>query len=502
MNLKKLLDLAEIGYDLCDEDTEIEKIVPDSTRIERGDLFIAIEGVKIDGHQFVSRAIERGASAVIVSKNALLDGRVRCGERAIPLVAVDDCREAMARLYAAYYGNPQNAMKFVGVTGTNGKTSVCRILYEILTRAGKKCGLIGTAGCYIGERKLDIRPENPLANMTTPDPEELYRILDVMRCEGVEIVIMEVTSHALALSKVAPITFELGIFTNLSEDHLDFHSDMEDYFNQKYKLFLHSRQAIINFDDKYGKKIKSTINIPTYSCSAEDGAVDFLATDVRCKDECGIEYKLSSPHIRLRLRSRLMGRFNVMNTLEASVASLKLGVSPSDVKEALASFCGIDGRLERLKLDGRVEFSVYVDYAHTPDALENLLRTVRSFARRGQRIVLLFGCGGDRDKYKRAIMGRVATSMADFVIVTSDNSRSERPIDIISDIVAGIDYDGHYTVIEDRRDAIEYAIKNAHRGDIILLAGKGHEVYEIDSSGRKPFSEKEIVREFVSKYYF
>jgi UDP-N-acetylmuramoyl-L-alanyl-D-glutamate--2,6-diaminopimelate ligase len=198
-----------------------------------------------------------------------------------------------------------------------------------------------------------------------------------------------------------------------------------------------------------------------------------------------------------------MGRFNVMNTLEAAVAALKLGISPSDVKESLALFGGIDGRLEKVRIaaDKKVDFSVYIDYAHTPDALENLLRTVRSFCRRGQRIVLLFGCGGDRDRYKRSIMGKIASSMADFVIVTSDNSRGEKPLDIISDIVSGIDSDGHYTVIEDRRDAIEYAIKKARRGDIILLAGKGHEKYEIDENGKKPFCEKEIVRALVERYY-
>ena len=501
MLLSQLLCHAGIDHALPDKTITVENIVPDSTRASKNSLFIAIEGRSTDGNAYISEAVSAGACAVIVSKKAIADGRADPRACPVPIIAVDDCREAMARLYAAFYGDPQRKMKFVGVTGTNGKTSVCRILYEILTRSGKKCGFIGTTGCFCHTGEIDIRSSSPLANMTTPDPEELYKILDVMQKQGVEYVVMEVTSHSLALSKVAPIYFDIGIFTNLSEDHLDFHSDMEDYFLEKQKLFASTRQAIINCDDRYGRRLAASLRIRTHTCSCEDGAVDYLATDVKYRDKLGIEYKLISPYVRLRLRSQLLGKFNVMNTLEAAIAAMLLGISPINVKEALAVFRGVEGRLERVKITPKADFSVYIDYAHTPDALENLLRTVRSISSSGQRVVLLFGCGGDRDRGKRAVMGRIASAMADYLIITSDNSRSEPPEKIIKEIISGIDGESQFTVIEDRRSAIEYTIKNARRRDIIILAGKGHEQHEIDREGKKPFSEKELVAEFAEKYY-
>jgi UDP-N-acetylmuramyl-tripeptide synthetase len=321
--------------------------------------------------------------------------------------------------------------------------------------------------------------------------------------DGCETVVMEVTSHALYQGRVEPIGFFASVFTNLSEDHLDFHKTMENYFTVKAELFKKSALAVINYDDKYGRLLADTIDIPTLLCSAECREVAHLAEDIRIYGRQGIEYKLSSPNMRLRIRSPLQGSFNVMNTMQAALVARALGVSVSDIKATLDRFSGISGRLECLKVGERLDFSVYVDYAHTPDALENLIRAARGFAREGQRIVLLFGCGGDRDKGKRPHMGRIATVMADFVVITSDNSRSEDTHDIISDIIAGINNsDGApYTVIEDRRSAIEYVIKNARRGDIILLAGKGHEEYEIDRNGIRPFSERKIVEEFVKKYY-
>lgn len=276
MLLSQLLSHAGIEVALREKNTVIENIVPDSTRVRKNDLYIAIEGIHTDGHKYIGEAIRAGAAAVVVSKKAIEDGRVDPDECSVPTVAVDDCREAMAWLYAAFYGDPQRKMKFIGVTGTNGKTSVCRILYEIMTRTGKKCGLIGTTGNFCCAREINIRASSELANMTTPDPEELYKILDVMQRSGVEYIIMEVTSHSLTLRKVAPIYFEIGIFTNLSEDHLDFHGDMEHYFRAKKMLFSSCRQAIINCDDKYGKRLAGSLGIPTYTCSCEDNTVDFI----------------------------------------------------------------------------------------------------------------------------------------------------------------------------------------------------------------------------------
>lgn len=501
MLLSKLLNDAFLDCDIYGSDISIEGITASSLKVKKNYLYIAIEGLHTDGHKFVCDAAEQGAVAAVVSRKAIRDGKVCSGCHRITMVAVDDCRDAMAKIFASFYGNPQNKMKFIGVTGTNGKTSVCRMIYEILCRSGKKCGIIGTVGSFIGSEKLEVRPLDENANMTTPDPEELYRILYIMQNAGAEYVVMEVTSHSLALSKVSPIKFDVGVFTNLTEDHLDFHSDMEDYFVTKEKLFSLCSRAVINCDDKYGRRLAEKLEIPVFTCSADGRISDFLATDIHYKNQNGIEYKLSSPRLRLRLRSPLAGRFNVMNTMQAAVSAFCAGIPAHEIKETIANFGGIEGRLEKLKINGRAEFSVYLDYAHTPDALENLLSTARSFSNQGQRLVLVFGCGGDRDKQKRAIMGKIAASMADFVIVTSDNSRSEKPSDIIRDIVSGIKDEGIFTVIEDRREAIEFALKNARRQDIIILAGKGHEEYEIDANGRKPFSEKEIVRSFVERYY-
>ncbi len=504
MLLEKLLELSKIEYQIYGEDVEVASIVPDSKRVTEGSLYIAIKGVHIDGHQYVCEAREKGARCAVVSREYL----ERLGEpfdiNGFTIVAVEDTRGAMACLYAAFYKNPQQKLKFVGVTGTNGKTSTCRIIYEILSRSGRKCGLIGTTGAYSPSGKIEVYPSNSLANMTTPDPEELYKILHIMRKDGVELVIMEISSHALKLLKLEPISFELGIFTNLGEEHLDFHQDMEDYFEAKCRLFEKCSKAVLNCDDIYGRRLcerlEGFFKIPVYTCSIEGRAADFLATDISCSSR-GIEYKLCSPHMRLRVRSTLSGRFNVINSLEGIAAAHILGATPREIKDAVAVIGAVEGRLDKVKLDKKVDFSVYIDYAHTPEALENLLCAVRTMSKSGERIVLLFGCGGDRDKHKRSKMGKIATSMADYVIITSDNARSEAPSSIISDILSGVEEMSPYIVIEDRREAIEYAIKNARRHDIIVLAGKGHENYEIIGDVRQSFCEKELVREFTEKYY-
>ena len=501
MLLSQLIRGLGIGELEIAADPEITAICPDSRRIKKGDLYIAVEGLHTDGHKYVGDAIKNGASALVVSKRAVKENRIDKNGIKLPILEVDDTRIASARLYSTYYGEPQKKLKMIGVTGTNGKTSVAGLIAAMLASSGKRVGTIGTTGCFSPKGRLDIRPSDPNANMTTPDPEELYKILDRFVSDGAEYAVMEVTSHALALGKVEPIEFEIGAFTNLSEDHLDFHENMETYFAAKSSLFEKCRAAVINYDDRYGRRLADNIEIPTYKCSAEGRSTDCYAEDIRLRSSFGIEYKLVSSAMRLRVRSLLSGSFNVMNTMQAAITAHALGVKVTDIKETLADFSGIAGRLERVKTANRVDFSVYIDYAHTPDALENLIRTARSFAARGQRIVLLFGCGGDREKQKRAIMGNIATSMADLAIITSDNSRSERPADIISDILSGVVADATYTVIEDRREAIEYAVKNARRGDIILLAGKGHEEYEIDGEGKKPFFERQIVKEAIERYH-
>ncbi len=518
MLLSNLLSISELKYKVfCRAraqgayplaNLEIYEIFTDSRKVVKNGLYIAIDGLHTDSHRFIPDAEAHGASAAVVLKNAFDGGKIDTESINIPLICVDDCRIAMAYLYSAWYSRPERRLNFVGVTGTNGKTTVSRMIYEIMSRSGLKCGLVGTAGNLVshfsgGEVKneeLDIRAESETANMTTPDPKELYAILDKMRSLGVRYVIMEVTSHALALGKVAPIEFEVGVFTNLTEDHLDLHGSMEEYYKVKRTLFDKCKRSVINMDDRYGRRLSEEMAGERYTVSAEGRHADINACDIRCHGECGMEYRLASGRLRLRIKTKIPGIMTVMNTLEAAAVCHLIGLSPREIKDSIAMIDGVRGRLERLRLSNRAGFSVYIDYAHSPDALENLLRTVKMFAKRGQRIVLLFGCGGDREKPKRAMMGRIAAEMSDFFIITSDNPRSENPEDIISDIISGVGDSCSFTVIEDREMAIEYAIKNARSGDIILLAGKGHEEYRIDRDGRHDFSEREIVNKCVARY--
>ncbi|MBP3375970.1 MAG: UDP-N-acetylmuramoyl-L-alanyl-D-glutamate--2,6-diaminopimelate ligase [Clostridia bacterium] len=499
---------GEMSFDIPVK-IEIEEIFCDSRQVVKNGLYIALDGIHTDSHRYVYEAASHGASAAVVSRSAFLEGRVNIGEERITLICVEDCREAMARIYAAWYSNPQDTITFIGVTGTNGKTTVSRMIFEILSRSGHRCGLVGTAGNLISEsdkdgvryEEISARGVSSLANMTTPDPPELYKMLEIMRRRGVRYVIMEVTSHALALRKVAPISFEVGVFTNLSEDHLDFHTSMEDYYDAKKSLFTKCRFGIVNIDDRYGRRLSEETETQRFTCSAEGRAADYNACDIRTYGENGIEYRLASGRMRLRVRARIPGMITVMNTMQAAATCNLLGISARDIKDSVASLEGIRGRLEKLKLPVKVGFSVYVDYAHTPDALENLLRTAKMFSKRGQRIVLLFGCGGDRERQKRAMMGKIAAQMSDFFVITTDNPRNERPSDIIEDIISGVGDEGHYTVIEDREKAIEYVIKNARDGDLILLAGKGHEEYQIKGNQRLDFSEREKVDRFVRRYF-
>lgn len=506
MRLLELLEnqsviIVENVDSICE--VEITGICHNSSRTEEGNLYVAIEGLRFDGHAYIGEAIEKGAAAIAVTRRAIEDGKINPSGLRVPIIVCDNTRRLMSFLYSVWYGEPHKNLKMIGVTGTNGKTSVSRLIYEMLLRSGRRCALIGTVGCRTDRRRLEEKNDDPNANMTTPDPEQLFKMLHAAVEDGCEYAVMEVTSHALYFDKVAPIFFEIGVFTNLTEDHLDLHGDMDSYFAAKERLFLQSKRAVINYDDRYGRILADKIDIPMTLCSAEGRETACSIEDVRLHGDRGIEYKLINRNLRLRIRSPLVGGYNVMNTALAAVSAQLLGLSAVEIKDGLAHFSGIEGRLQRLKFSERVDFSVYLDYAHTPDALENLIRAVRGFTPHGKRIVLLFGCGGDRDRGKRAKMGKIASDMADMVIVTSDNSRGESATDIIADVLRGMDgiTAAPYRVIEDRRTAIEYAIKNARRGDVILLAGKGHENYEITKDGRRRFCESEIVAEYVKKYY-
>ena len=492
MNLYQLCREAGIVYPTGGPDPAINGIKTDSRLVEQGDLFVCIRGFHADGHDYIEDALDRGAVAVVVEE-------AFCGKApaAACLIAVEDSRHAAAMLYDAWYDHPSRKLKIIAVTGTNGKTSVTHMLLAIFEAAMHKCGLIGTVHCRSAGRSLDIRGNDPLANMTTPDPEQLYQMLDVMVRDGVEYVFMEVTSHALALRKPDALTFEAAIFTNLTPEHLDLHGDMENYFLTKSKLFSMCKTAILNVDDPYGRRLADEVPCRALTCSMR-GAADFMAEDIHELGVDGNEYFLSSPRICFTVRTPLPGRFNISNTLEAAACAAWLGIAPSVIKEAMAGLVGIAGRMERVRLGKVTDFSVFVDYAHTPDALTNLLTTARSIRQAGQRVVLVFGCGGDRDVSKREVMGRIAAELADACIVTSDNSRSEEPEDIIRDILRGME-GADVRVIPDRAEAIRYAVCHARPGDIILLAGKGHEQYEINKTGKHPFHEREIAMRALEK---
>ena len=496
MRLKELLLHAEMldGRDV--PDVEITEIVTNSLKADYGTLFVCLEGAKSDGHKYIRDALIRGAVAVVMQKGTQVEIPPFC--KNITFIYCDNTRRAAAKLYNAWYGCPSEKLKIIAVTGTNGKTSTTCMLRAIFEAALYKCGIIGTVECTSGEHRLSANPESPLANMTTPDPKELYRTLAFMAADGVDYVFMEASSHALKLSKLDALFFEAAIFTNLTPEHLDFHETMEDYKESKAKLFGMSKTALINADDPLGKYMAHCARGRVYSYSAKGEKADFFADEV-ISDSRGISYTLVSKKTIMKIKSSLRGGFNVDNTLSAAACGLLFGISPATIAEALRSITGISGRMERLKLDPSADFSVYIDYAHTPDALENLLVSARRMAKTGERIVLLFGCGGDRDKSKRPLMGRIASECADFSIITSDNSRGEDREVIIEEIMQGFDKKRGHIIIPDRRKAIEYAVTHAESGDVILLAGKGHERYEIDTNGKHPFDERQIVAEALKK---
>ena len=479
MKLKELLQKAGLNMLVEESSGEIEitGITSNSRRVKRGELFVALRGLSFDGTQYVADAFLRGA-AFIISERALEGKRV---------LKVENAREALARLLDAWYDHPAKDLALIGVTGTNGKTSLCTMLYHILTRSGHRCGLIGTVECRCGDVDLRVGDALGVANMTTPDPEDLYRMLAQMRALEAEYVVMEVTSHALALDKVAPLFFQRAVFTNLSADHLDFHGDMESYFLEKQKLFRRCEGAVVSYSTAYGLRLAQGLNCPFWELSPETvQKINYHGAD-------GVSFSLLPQGGReMELRVPGPGAFTVENAGLAALCAYSLGIEEEQIKSALAVFPGVRGRMERICAENK-EIRIFLDYAHTPDALEKLLLSVRGFCAPHERIVVLFGCGGERDRSKRKEMGRIASRLADLVILTSDNARGEDPDAILEQILRGVDKEKPYSVIKDRRLAIAYAIENARSGDILLLAGKGHEEYEIRGKSRLPFSERRIV---------
>ena len=476
----KVLRTNITSFDFC-----ISHISSDSDRIAYGDVFVCRRGFKVDGHDFIKAAYEHGARSFVVEKltTELLENDI------YRYIQVDDTSLAEVLMQNAYFGYPSKSMRLVGITGTNGKTSVSYMLKHISDTLGHTTGLIGTVRSAVGN--TDLITDCAHGTMTTPSPDTLYSTLSKMRELGADTVIMETSSHALDQKRVDALSFELGIFTNLTEDHLDYHKTLTNYKKAKRRLFGLCRRSLINTDSDFGRELAGSLEGEVFTYGRSKDAL-FIAENPH------FESDLTSYEARINGKTvsvvcPVPGEFSLYNSLAALSAAVILGADPYDAAKALSSLGQIPGRLEKYAL--KCGASLYIDYAHTPDALKNVLSTLSQIPH--GKLITVFGCGGDRERQKRPIMGHIATCMSDLTIITGDNSRSERTPDIIRDIVSGVSCKGDYIVIEDRKEAILKAISLAGENDTILLAGKGHENYEIIGNTKKYFSEKDIISNFI-----
>ena len=480
MKLKDLLRDTAVLSGTADPDLEIRGVSFDSRLTQPGDLFVAVKGYESDGHRFIPMALEKGAAAVLCEDVPEGEG---------PYIQTKDSRLALAEVSCVWFGHPSREMTMIGVTGTNGKTTVTTLLKHVLEQTiGAKVGLIGTNANLIGSEVLHT-------DRTTPDAYSLQKLLRSMADAGCTHVVMEVSSHALYLDRVAGIRYDVGVFTNLTQDHLDFHKTMESYAEAKSILFTRCGCGVMNLDDDWTPFLRERASCPVKTVSTRDNHADFVAKDIRLTAE-GVRFMLVSEQGLHRVTLGIPGLFSVYNALSVLAAASAVGVSVEACAEALATAESVKGRAELVPTDG--DYSILIDYAVTPDAVENILNTVRAFTK--GRLVFLFGCGGDRDRLKRPIMGRIAGEKADFVIVTSDNPRTEDPMAIINEILPGLKKTHtSYVVKPDRRDAIRYAIENHCPGDVIILCGKGHEDYQIIGYEKIHMDEREIVAEILEK---
>lgn len=485
MILEKLLD--GIDYEIVQgiKYQEIDGVDYDSRNIKNGELFVCIKGFSTDGHRYVDLAIEKGAKAIICEDD------VECAGD-ITIIKVKDSRKALAIISSNLYDNPNKKIKIIGITGTNGKTTTAFMMKAILEEEGYKVGLIGTIANYIGNEKIDTE-------RTTPESLELQELFNNMVNKGCQYCVMEVSSHSLALDRVYKVEFEVGIFTNLTRDHLDFHKTFENYYNEKFKLFKKSKINIINIDDKYGTRVFEDVKIlgqdNNYTYSIKNDS-DYRAYDEVCDiKHIGFKVKLKSTEEKFIVG--LPGKFNIYNSLGAIAAAEKLGISLKSIKSGIENVVVV-GRCEMVGRKYNLPYTIILDYAHSPDGLDNILQTARGFT--SNRLICVFGCGGNRDKEKRPQMGEIASRLSDIAIVTTDNPRSEEPSSIIKDILAGIKKE-NYQVVKDRREAIKKAITLATSGDVIVIAGKGHEDYQILKTGKIHFDEREIVDKILANYY-
>ncbi|WP_346877395.1 MULTISPECIES: UDP-N-acetylmuramoyl-L-alanyl-D-glutamate--2,6-diaminopimelate ligase [unclassified Clostridium] len=462
-----------------DESIEINDPQYDSRKIKCEDMFFAIGGFNVDGHNFISKAIENGAKAVVVEKDVtLVEG--------ITFIKVENGRRALAIAASNFYDNPSKKMKIIGITGTNGKTTSAFMLKGILEAKGYKVGLIGTIANYIGDKEIHTEK-------TTPESLELQKLFKDMVDSDIDYCVMEVSSHSLDLDRVYGIEFSQGIFTNLTQDHLDFHKTFENYFNAKSKLFKICKHSVVNVDDSYGIKLLEKINsrVTTYSIEKES---DLRGTDINL-ESTGIIFNLKGNEKTYKVQLPIPGRYNVYNALGCIGAALDEGIDMDTIVEGLSKVT-VPGRCENLTLGMNLGFQVIRDYSHTPDSLKNILENLRELTK--GKLICIFGCGGDRDRTKRPIMGEIGTELSDIAIITSDNPRSEDPYMILEDIKAGVEK-SNYKLIENRREAIKTALLLGEKDDIIVIAGKGHETYQILKNETIHFDEKEVVLELIEE---
>ena len=481
MNLKDILNGLDYEIIQGTTDVEINKINYDSRKVCQGDLFVCVKGYATDGHKYAAKAVSSGAKVIVIQDD------IELGDTDTVIIKCRDTRKALAVMGANYYDNPSKKMKIIGITGTNGKTTTAFMIKDILESADKKVGLIGTIANYICREKIHTE-------RTTPESLELQELFGEMVDKGVEYCVMEVSSHSLALDRVYGIEFECGIFTNLTRDHLDFHKTFENYYAAKFKLFERSSIKLINVDDNYGKQVLNDCrklnadNLFTFSVKEES---DYRAYD----EEMGsrsISFKVNLDKEEEFILG-IPGEYNIYNALGAIGACYKLGIPVEAIKKGIDEAL-VPGRCERVAKEYNLPYEIIIDYAHTPDGLDNILKTAKAFTK--GKLIAVFGCGGDRDKVKRPQMGKIGVDIADIAVITSDNPRSEEPMAIIEDIKAGIDKD-NYIVIENRHDAIKKAIEIAEEGDVIVIAGKGHETYQILKDKTIHFDEREVVKEIL-----
>lgn len=458
------------------KDAEVKDITDKSSDISEGCVFVCIKGARFDGHSVAAQAVEGGAVAVIVEYDTGVENQI----------IVENTRDAYSRICAAFYGNPAEKLKLIGVTGTNGKTTTTFLIKNVFDSLGIKTGLIGTVKNITGDKEY-------VSSLTTPDSKELQALYREMVESGCEYCIMEVSSQALAQGRVDGCHFKIAVFTNLTQDHLDYHETFENYANAKRKLFEISDTAIINIDDEYAQKMVEGLDceVLTFSVNAESS--DFSAKNVKCFAD-SVQYELLTPDNIGRINIKIPGHFTVYNSMGAAACAIKAGADFEKVLQAVSSSKGVPGRVEVVPTN--TDYTVLIDYAHSPDGLENVISSIRETTQ--GRVITVFGCGGDRDKTKRPKMGKIVGDLSDVAVVTSDNPRSENPALIIEDILAGMtECKAKIKTLESRTDAIKYAMQEAKAGDVVILAGKGHETYQILNTGKIHYDEREVVAEIL-----